>query len=109
MQRAQQCSDNPASEMAIVDTFTKLIFGEEDAYSDGELEIIEALRRVDMNVAVDNHQAMGEYLRALGVKEMIQLVSRVRERLAAVLCDTSGAGRDPAATASHLAGNRRAH
>ena len=109
MQRAHECSDSTINEMAIVDTFTKLIFGEEDAYSDGELEIIEALRKVDMNVALDNHQAMGEYLRALGVQEMIQLVSRVRERLVTALYDTSGAGRTQVDIAGHLSGNRRAH
>ena len=109
MQRAHECSDDSASEMAIVDTFTKLIFGEEDAYSDGEMEIIETLRKVDTNVALDNHQAMGEYLRALGVKEMIQLVSQVRERLASELYDTSGTGRAQVDNATHLAGNRRAH
>jgi hypothetical protein len=67
-----------ASEMAIVDTFTKLIFGEEAEYSDGELQIIQALRIVDDNVALDGHADMGVYLRALGVREMIGLVSRVR-------------------------------
>ncbi len=65
------------SEMAIVDTFTKLIFGEEARYSDGELRIILALRGVDNNVALDDHHQMGVYLRALGVNEMIKLVSRV--------------------------------
>ena len=68
----------PVSEMAIVDTFTKLIFGEESAFSDGELLIIQTLRIVDENVTLDNHRDMGVYLRALGVHEMIQLVSRVR-------------------------------
>lgn len=71
------------SEMAIVDTFTKLIFGEEGEFSSGELLIIETLRAVDHNVTLDDHRAMGEYLSALGVREMIQLVSRVREQLAA--------------------------
>ena len=44
MQRAYEASDSAVSEMAIVDTFTKLIFGEEDAYSDRELGIIQAFR-----------------------------------------------------------------
>jgi len=71
----------PVSEMAIVDTFTKLIFGEEDGYSDDELMIIGAFRTVDTNVTLDNHRDMGIYLRALGVGEMIQLVSQVQEQL----------------------------
>jgi len=65
------------SEMAIVDTFTKLIFGQESHYSDRELQIIQTLRRIDHNVALDDHYDMGIYLRALGVKEMIGLVSQV--------------------------------
>jgi hypothetical protein len=72
-----------ASEMAIVDTFTKLIFGEEGDFGSNELLIIQALRAVDNNVTLDDHHAMGEYLSALGVREMIQLVSQVREQLAA--------------------------
>ena len=70
------------SELAIVDTFTKLIFGEESRYSDAELRIIQALRVTDNNVALDNHPEMGTYLRALGVDEMIKLVSRVQRQTA---------------------------
>jgi hypothetical protein len=72
----------PVSEMAIVDIFTKLIFGEEDGYSESELMIIRAFRAVDTHVALDTHRDLGEYLRALGVREMIQLVSKVQEKLA---------------------------
>ena len=71
----------PVSEMAIVDTFTKLIFGEDDQFSAGELTIIEALRLVDDNVSTDGYCEMGNYLRALGVGEMIKLVSMVRAQL----------------------------
>lgn len=70
------------SEMAIVDTFTKLIFGEDKRYSASELLIIQALRVVDHNVSMDAHREMGDYLRALGVGEMIALVSRVQAQLA---------------------------
>ena len=69
------------SEMAIVDTFTKLIFGQESHYSSSEQLIIEALRLVDASVAADNHREMGQYLRTMGVEEMIQLVSRVQDRI----------------------------
>ena len=109
MQRAYEASDSAVSEMAIVDTFTKLIFGEEDAYSDRELGIIQAFRAADSNVVLDSHQDMGQYLRALGVQEMIQLVSRVRAQLVAGLQDTPGVGQASADTSSHLAVNRRAH
>lgn len=67
--------------MAIVDTFTKLIFGDE-RYSDRESIIIEALLSVHADVLRDSYVEMGEYLRGLGVREMIQLVSRVQEHIA---------------------------
>lgn len=69
------------SELAIVDTLTKLIFGEESCYSEVELRIIQALRVADNNVALDGHREMGVYLRALGVEEMIKLVSRVQRQM----------------------------
>jgi hypothetical protein len=68
----------PVGEMAIVDTFTKLIFGEVDAFSSSEELIIQAFRRVDHSVVLDSHRDMGIYLRALGVAEMIQQVTRVQ-------------------------------
>ena len=69
-----------ANEMTVVDTFTRLIFGDSD-FSDGEIEIIETLRVVNPDVWCDTYPQMGEYLRNLGVREMIQLVSRVREQM----------------------------
>ena len=71
----------PINEMAIVDTFTKLIFGQESHYSSSEQLIIQVLRLVDPSVAVDSHRDMGQYLRAMGVDEMIQLVARVQSRM----------------------------
>ena len=83
MKTSYNCSSGESvSELAIVDTFTKLIFGEEGRYSDAELRIIQALRLTDDNVALDGHRDMGVYLRALGVDEMIRLVSRVQGQLA---------------------------
>ena len=73
--------DDVPSEMVIVDTFTKLIFGDDTEYSSQELLIIQALRSVDHNVSLDSHRDMGVYLRALEVGEMITLVSRVQEQL----------------------------
>ena len=70
------------TEMAIVDTFTKLIFGQESQYSGSELGIIHALRIIDDNVTLDCHSDMGVYLRALGVQEMIGLVSQVSHGMA---------------------------
>ena len=86
--KARDSSGDADGEMLIVDTFTRLIFGEEGRFDAGELSIINALRRVDQGVAADSHREMGQYLRALGVEEMIQLVARVQAYLAA----TRGAG-----------------
>ena len=48
MKRAQRSTESgTVSEMVIVDTFTKLIFGEESRYSNRELMIIRAFRAVD--------------------------------------------------------------
>jgi len=74
--------DGVPSEMVIVDTFTKLIFGEDADYSNQELLIIQALRSADHNISLDSHRDMGVYLRALGVSEMIALVSQVQDQLA---------------------------
>lgn len=82
MKRAQiKTEASQVGEMAIVDTFTKLIFGEESLYSNRELLIIQAFRNVDHNVVFDSHRDMGAYLRALGVGEMIKLVSTVQDQL----------------------------
>lgn len=79
MRRAYK-EQGPVTEMAIVNTFTKLIFGEE-GYNAHELSIIDALQAMEVNVACHNHTEMGAYLRNLGVREMIQLVSGLQQYL----------------------------
>jgi len=79
------------TEMAIVNTFTKLIFGDQ-GFTDRESEIIAALRSVRPEVLRDSYGDIGEYLRGLGVREMIQLVSRVRQQ-----CDAPGDNPEPRA------------
>ncbi|MFT6365469.1 MAG: hypothetical protein ACJAUG_001950 [Halioglobus sp.] len=69
------------TEMSIVDTLAKLIFGEESGYDRSDLQIIEVLRIVESNVSLGSHIDMGVYLRALGVQEMIKLVSSVRRAM----------------------------
>ncbi len=75
----------PVSEMAIVDTFTKLIFGAQDGFSASEELVIRTLRVVDASIAPDSYSEMGDYLRALGVAEMIRLVTLVQASLTATL------------------------
>lgn len=82
MPKGDDNASEAASEMAIVDTFTKLIFGEEDHFDRDELLIIQTLRLVDASVSRDSHRDMGQYLRALGVAEMIRLVGRVQAQMA---------------------------
>ena len=71
------------SEMDIVDTFTHLIFFGAEELSPEENSILEALQLVDRNAARVASDAtpgnVGAYLRALGVREMTQLVARVRD------------------------------
>ena len=71
---------NPVTEMVIVDTFTKLIFNDV-AFSSVQLKIIEALRLICPDVHSDSFRVMGEYLRDMGVREMIQLVARLQQHL----------------------------
>ena len=71
------------SEMEIVDAFTHVIFCGADELSPEEASILDTLCRVDEVAAScssgDFPDGVGCYLRALGVKEMIQLVTRVRD------------------------------
>ena len=73
------CAGGIPSELEIVDTFTKLIFGQDEELSLQERGIVQVLREEDGNVALDDLSDMGVYLRALGVREMLSLVSRVRQ------------------------------
>jgi hypothetical protein len=75
-----ESEDVLVTEMEIVNTFTKLIFGDE-VITLQELEIVEGFRSVDANVLRDSHAELGEYLRNMGVRDMIHLVSRVREQM----------------------------
>ncbi|MDJ0879147.1 MAG: hypothetical protein QNI86_11080 [Halieaceae bacterium] len=68
------------SEMEIVDCFTRLIFGDNDALSEGDRTIVETLSLVDCNLAHCSDAAeVGAYLRELGVREMIRLVRQVQD------------------------------
>ena len=97
------------SEMAIVDTFTKLIFGADEGYSARELSIIEAFRAVDLSVLHDSHHEMGEYLRNLGVREMIHLVSRLREHMLTGADALTGGCQEAADNLPGQPGSRRPH
>ena len=71
------------SEMEIVDAFTRVIFCGSDELSAQEASIVHTLCEIDQDAArcfAENHPgALGAYLRALGVNEMIRLVGQVRD------------------------------
>ena len=108
MQRADSKGEL-VSKMAIVDTFTKLIFGEDSAYNAKDLSIIQAFRSADTNVALDSYRDMGGYLRAMGVREMIQLVPLVQQKLMEGLPDLPDASHTMIDGANQQVINRRAH
>lgn len=88
------------SEMEIVDCFTRLIFSPGDGLSPCEKTIVETLCLVDDNAGycrgVDE---IGAYLRDLGVREMIRLVSRVLSHYPQPAKTESRAWSDPPARA----------
>lgn len=70
------------TEMMIVDTFTRLIFEQDIDLSATDAQIIEAFRVAEHRVRTRATTSLGDYLRDLGVREMIALVGRVRDVLA---------------------------
>ncbi|MFV0278670.1 MAG: hypothetical protein ACK5HY_16010 [Parahaliea sp.] len=65
--------DGALGAMQIVDTFTRLIFGDNREYEAVELQVIEALRQAVPDLVTDDLPGLGQYLRALGVSAMIDL------------------------------------
>ncbi len=76
----QSYGDGPGSEMAIVDTFTRLIFGDDTGFNSQEVRIIEALTAVQGGCPLPASD-WGPCLQAMNVAEMIELVGAVRMRL----------------------------
>jgi hypothetical protein len=73
------------TEMMIVDTFTRLIFEQDADLCARDAQIIEAFRVAEHQVRTRDTVGLGDYLRDLGVREMIKLVGRVRDVLALAL------------------------
>lgn len=90
-------SSESGTEMAIVDTFTKVIFGQDADYDEQELAIVAALRTAEPLLARDSFPQMSMYLRSLGVREMVALVERVRLQLPPVvaLANAQSCGMEP--------------
>jgi hypothetical protein len=62
-------------EMSIVDIFTKLIFDAQSALDDSEVQVLELLTHYDETLLKASRRDLSEYLRAMGVDEMIKVVS----------------------------------
>jgi hypothetical protein len=101
MQRNAGSSDTPITEMVIVDTFTKLIFGTDARFSAQEQQIIDALRVTGHGTGADDDAELGLYLRALGVEEMIGLVSEVHGQICRPVGRRARRGREPLRASGH--------
>jgi len=75
------CDQSVIDEMSIVDVFTKLIFDADAVLNDVEVQIIDCLQLAEGSLAHSPRRDIGEFLRAMGVDEMIFLVAHVKTRL----------------------------
>lgn len=66
-------------EMAIVDVLTRLIFDADAELQDAELLVLELLEQIDDSLLGAARRDISEYLRAMGVDEMIQVVNRIKK------------------------------
>lgn len=69
------------NEMLIVDVFTKLIFDAEAILNDTEEQIVACLELVEGSLAHSPRREIGEFLRSMGVDEMISLVAKVKNKM----------------------------
>lgn len=65
-------------EMSIVDIFTKLIFDAESPLEDSEELIFDLLTHYDEGLLQASRRDISEYLRAMGVDEMIKVVAALK-------------------------------
>lgn len=65
-------------EMSIVDVFTKLIFDAQSSLNDNEELVLSLLTHYDETLLNASRRDVSEYLRAMGVDEMIRVVSTVK-------------------------------
>jgi hypothetical protein len=66
-------------EMSIVDVLTKLIFDSDTALDDTEMMIVGLLRQIDSRLLGVSRRDVCEYLRSMGVDEMIDIVGLVKQ------------------------------
>jgi hypothetical protein len=71
-------SERVLDEMSIVDIFTRLIFDAESPLNVEEARIVELLCHVEPGLSGVSRRDLSEYLRSMGVEEMIQVVARLK-------------------------------
>ncbi|ARN74189.1 hypothetical protein [Oceanicoccus sagamiensis] len=68
-------------EMSIVDVFTKLIFDADSMLDETESLIVEILGQIEPSLFEASRRDISEFLRAMGVDEMIATVGQVKRGL----------------------------
>lgn len=68
-------------EMAIVDVLTRLIFDADAELQGSERLLLELLEQVDESLLGAPRRDISEYLRSMGVDEMILLVNRLKQMI----------------------------
>lgn len=70
---------NHLDEMSIVDVLTKLIFDAESELQGEETLILESLGELDQSLMGRSRLELSEYLRSMGVDEMIAAVNGIKQ------------------------------
>ena len=68
-------------EMSIVDVFTKLIFDADSVLDETEGLVVEILGQIEPTMSEASRRDLSEFLRAMGVDEMISTVGQVKRSL----------------------------
>ena len=68
-------------EMSIVDVFTRLIFDADSVLGETESLVVEALGQIEPSLYEVPRRDISEFLRAMGVDEMISAVGQIKRSL----------------------------
>ena len=77
--KCASADDMMIDEMSIVDVLTKLIFNADARLEGDELLVIDLLAQVDTSLKHASRRYVSEYLRSMGVDEMIKAVNRIKQ------------------------------
>lgn len=79
MRRSTRHTPLQLDEMSIVDVLTKLIFDAESELRADETLVLESLGEYDRSLAGRSRLELSEYLRSMGVDEMIAAVNSIKQ------------------------------